>query len=246
MKNYVTSVFFGVRNHLSFCEGIQRSLNELPGTGIFAGDNLFTFSRNLSFLDDDAFMDAFRKSARTDIEQAVIWRTYVLAWAARRGVNIDGDFVECGCYKGVSARILADYLDLQATGKAFYLYDLFEHSSDMDHGAMPEHGAGLYEQVVARFVDLPNVHVTKGSVPEVLVEKSPEKIAFLHVDMNSATAELGALETLFDRVSPGASIVLDDYGWAFYRDQKVREDAFFAARGYQVLELPTGQGLVIK
>ena len=136
--------------------------------------------------------------------------------------------------------------DLPATGKDFYLYDLFEHSADMDHGAMPEHGEGLYEQVVARFADLPNVHVTKGSVPEVLAEKSPEKIAFLHVDMNSATAELGALETLFDRVSPGASIVLDDYGWAFYRDQKVREDAFFAARGYQVLDLPTGQGLVIK
>ena len=41
-------------------------------------------------------------------------------------------------------------------------------------------------------------------------------------------------------------IVLDDYGWSLYRAQKQAEDAFFAERGYLVLELPTGQGLVVK
>lgn len=42
------------------------------------------------------------------------------------------------------------------------------------------------------------------------------------------------------------AIVLDDYGWSVYREQKLLEDAWFAERGYQGLELPTGQGLVIK
>lgn len=45
---------------------------------------------------------------------------------------------------------------------------------------------------------------------------------------------------------PGAIVILDDYGWAGGLPQKRAEDAFFAERGYQVLELPTGQGLVIK
>jgi hypothetical protein len=41
-------------------------------------------------------------------------------------------------------------------------------------------------------------------------------------------------------------IIFDDYGWKVFRKQKVAEDQFMRARGYEVLELPTGQGLVVK
>jgi O-methyltransferase len=68
----------------------------------------------------------------------------------------------------------------------------------------------------------------------------------MHIDMNNAAAELGALEQLFDRVSPGGMIVFDDYGWTGYRDQKQAADTFMRDRGLSVLELPTGQGLVVK
>ena len=137
-------------------------------------------------------------------------------------------------------------MDIKSSDKSFYLYDLFEHDESMAHHDMPEHSTELFDQVRERFADLPNVIVTKGLVPQILYEVAPEKIAFLHIDMNNAEAEIGALEYLWDRVVPGASIVLDDYGWLAYRAQKTAEDPFFAARGYQVLELPTGQGLVIK
>lgn len=40
-------------------------------------------------------------------------------------------------------------------------------------------------------------------------------------------------------------MLLDDCGGYAYRAQQRAEDAFFAAQGYKVLELPTGQGLVI-
>ena len=35
----------------------------------------------------------------------------------------------------------------------------------------------------------------------------------MHIDMNTEKAEILALEHLFDRVSPGGMIVLDDFGW---------------------------------
>ena len=111
---------------------------------------------------------------------------------------------------------------------------------------MPAHGKDLYAEVRDRFADLANVTVTQGRVPEILDDIAPETIAFLHLDLNDAKPEMAALTTLFDRVSPGGTIVLDDYGWFAYRAQKEAEDPFFAARGYSVLELPTGQGLVIK
>ena len=44
----------------------------------------------------------------------------------------------------------------------------------------------------------------------------------------------------------GGQILLDDYGWLTYREQKAAEDVFFGRYGVPVLELPTGQGLVVK
>ena len=100
--------------------------------------------------------------------------------------------------------------------------------------------------MLRKFRDVPNVRVIRGIVPDCLAQESPEKIAFLHIDLNSPAAEVAALEVLFDRVVPGGCVVFDDYGWHLFRKQKIAEDAFMAARGYRILELPTGQGLVIK
>ena len=54
------------------------------------------------------------------------------------------------------------------------------------------------------------------------------------------------LEVLFERISPGGMVVFDDYGWAGYRDQKLAVDEFMRDRGHAVLELPTGQGLILR
>lgn len=119
--------------------------------------------------------------------------------------------------------------------------------SSMPHELLPEHSKELYEQTKARFKDYPNVIVTQGKVPDILHETGPgRKIAMMHIDLNNADAEVGALDLLFARMVPGAILVLDDYGWLCYQDQKLAEDDWFAKRGYFVLELPTGQGLVIK
>lgn len=220
-------------------------MNELPPHGIFLGDNLFAFGRSLGFLDDRKFFDSVERHTETNVEKSVVWRTHVLCWAARRALRLEGDFIECGCYRGISARIVAEYTDLATTDKKFYLYDLFEHSPDMNHQSMPAHSPQLFDEVRGRFADMSNVTVIQGGVPASFAQGAAQKIAFLHVDVNNVPAEIGALETLFDRVTPGAAIVLDDYGWLAYHEQKTAEDRFFAERGLQVLELPTGQVLVI-
>lgn len=244
--NHMNNLFYGLADRPAFIKGVQHAIDQIsdPG-GIYAGDNLFAYHRNLGFLEDGALMASAQKNA-TDVERGILWRTSILLWAARNGLHLEGDFVECGCYKGTSAKVLVDALDFGKREKQYFLYDLFEHNAAMPHHAMPAHGSELYDTVVQRFADTPNVRVVRGKVPEVLVENAPDKIAFLHLDLNSAEAEIGALEVLFDRMVPGAALVLDDYGWVYYRAQKLAEDPWLAARGYHVAELPTGQGLVIK
>lgn len=245
MKNYITTGFFNAGN--SFLRGIQEALNSLAvRQGIYTGDNLVTYHRNLGFLDDKDFIKAFEKNAETDTEKAVLWRYHTLLFAAKNGLRLDGDFVECACYKGVSAKIICDTLNFgEVKDKKYFLYDLFE-SNDESHHHMPEHSESLYLDVKRKFSKVENVIVTQGRVPSVLEEVSPERISFLHIDLNNAEAEVGALELLFDRVVPGGIIIFDDYGWLAYKDQKIAEDSWLGERGYTVLELPTGQGLVVK
>lgn len=246
MKSHLVGVFHGVIDNQAFGGAIQTALNLVPGKQCFVGDNLFTIGRNLGFLDDAKLMASFNTHAETDVEKSLLWRYNVLCWAAQRARQIEGDMVECACFKGTSARIVADYVDLNASEKSFYLYDLFEHDEDIPDCTAPEHGSGLYDQVTARFAQFPKAHVIKGKVPAVLHEQAPEKIAYLHLDLNDAPAEIAALEFLWDRITPGASIVLDDFGWQAYHQQHTAEVAWFAERGYLALEMPTGQGLVIK
>lgn len=216
--------------------------------GLFVGDNLITFNKNLSFLDDADLMNSFHEHTETDTEKSTLWRIAVLLWAARQGMMVEGDFVECGCYRGISARILCDVLDFKHhLDRQYYLYDLFEHGEEItSHHAMPAHSSTLVDEVRQRFIDYPNARIIQGCVPDSLHGNMPEKIAFLHIDLNNSVAELGALEVLFERLSPGGILILDDYGWLVYHQQRALEEPWLRKHGYYVLELPTGQGMVIK
>ena len=104
----------------------------------------------------------------------------------------------------------------------------------------------MYEYVAGRFERYPNVRVIKGFLPDAFSIACPDRISFLHVDLNSPRAEVAVLEKLWDRIPAGGTIVFDDYGWKLFRKQKDAEDAFMKTRGHEILELPTGQGLVVK
>ena len=236
--------FWGVRDHEAFkvsLDGLIEAASEKRGW--FAGDNLIAFGRNLGFLDDTRFIAAYKTHAQTPAERGVLWRTATVVWAARQALRRDGDFVECGCYKGTTARILLDTVDLG--DRAYFLYDLFDHDASMAHTTMPEHSPDLFGQVQARFAEFPNVKVIQGAVPQSFEQGLPDKICFAHIDMNSAPAEIGALNALESRLVPGALIVLDDFGAAPYRAQHLAETKWFGERGIPVLELPTSQGLAI-
>ena len=90
MKSHMTGVFFGVKSHPAFNQGLQNLINQVDPVGVFASDNLFTFNRNLGFLDDEIVMTAFNRHAETVAEQSTIWRTYTQCWAARRTMVIEG------------------------------------------------------------------------------------------------------------------------------------------------------------
>ncbi|HEX5380548.1 MAG TPA: TylF/MycF/NovP-related O-methyltransferase [Phenylobacterium sp.] len=242
--SYIGRSFFGLKDADAFVEARDRMLGEIKWDhGVFASDNLITWERTLGFLRDQPFVDAVNRNTRPGAERGAVWRTATLVWAARSAARLDGDFVECACYRGSSARTVADLVDISS--RRYFLYDLFDHDETMPHHSMPEHSAKLYAEVRERFPE-PNVIITQGRVPDSLALAAPDRIAFMHLDLNNAEAEIGALEVLWDRILPGGVLVLDDFGWLAYSKQHWAETAWLRERGHFILEMPTGQGLVIK
>ena len=232
-----------------FFRGALERFAKLFGN-VFAADNVILFERNLAILNDKKFSEACEKNASNDQERSLVLRLNTLTWAASEALRLPGDFVECGVWRGYCSAVIADYLDFDRVPKQFYLYDTFDgipaaYDSE-GHDAPAFHEAGLYDSVVGRFARFPNVQVVRGIVPDSFAQAVPDQISFLHLDLNSSKGEIAALEGLFDRVTPGGIVIFDDYGWCGYTVQQVAEDEFMRQRGHRILELPTGQGLLIK
>jgi len=244
-------MFYGFNNKedVDFFQSALQRFGQIFGN-VFAADNLILIDRNLAYLNDKKFEQACGRNAHNDQERSLVLRLNTLIWAASEALRLPGDFVECGVFRGFCSAVIADYFDFEHVPKQFYLYDTFDgippQYDSENHDAAVLHEPGLYDSVVQRFARYPNVRVVRGIVPDSFAQAAPEAIALLHIDMNSSKAEIAALEVLFDRVTPGGFIIFDDYGWGGYAAQQVAEDAFMQARGHRILELPTGQGLLIK
>ena len=219
---------------------------------MYAHDNLITFNRNISFVHlDPQFRQSFEKNISTQQEQSLAWRLHTLCWAAKHALKIEGDFVECGVFHGFSFAVLTDYLQFENVKKKLYLYDTYEgipeeYNSENRSTELYKKLGDLAPKVRERFSKYPNVEVVKGTVPDSFKTACPEKIALLHVDMNSSKSELAALNALYDKVTQGGIIIFDDYGWVGYGQQTVAEFEFMRERNQSIMELPTGQGLMIK
>jgi O-methyltransferase len=237
----IPSVFHGLQQMPETIAALRTLVANAVGVGEpdspwFIADNLITFGHTHGFLTDPRFIAAVNSEHPAHDELSIIWRTHTLCWAAESCLGVAGDYVECGCYRGYSMAVVLRYL-AGLPGRRCYLYDLFDPTE--------VGGEGKHPAAQLRFSALDNVSVIRGKVPQILSETTPRRIAFLHMDMN-AEAALGALEMLFDRISPGGMIVFDDYGWTGYRAQKDAADTFLRQRSLAVLELPTGQRLVVK
>ena len=226
----------------------------IRGPLTYKQDGLATI-HNCDFLQDPRFRQAYALGEATgswggvDIQ----WRAFIVCWAAERGLLLEGDFVECGVNRGGFARTVIDYCGFDKRPRKFYLVDTF--SGLLEKYISPEEAAegvraGGYEEcydaVKATFAPFQNVVIVRGEVPEILPEVPARKVAFLSIDMNCAAPEVAAAGYFWDKLSPGAVMVLDDYGWPGRLAQKRALDQFAADKGTQVLSLPTGQGLLFK
>jgi len=232
---------------------VLKAIEEIRPRRPFVSEGLATWLKTLPFMDDPRFMELAERHSRLLPVPNWHWNLQTVVWAVEQVRGLEGDFIELGVFKGHTTLFVAEYIGFADWPRRWWLYDTFDGipADQLDAGwsesnASTYTGTYSFEEVRDRFEPIPNIEVIKGRVPEILHARAPEKIAFMHMDLNNATAEIQALELLFDRIVPGGVIVFDDYLWLTARAQYDAEKAWFAARGLVVLPLPTGQGVFIK
>lgn len=156
----------------------------------------------------------------------------------RYGLTLEGDVIEMGCWQGGSTWYMAKLLSLLGETRTLFAMDLFETHTMAPTATMCtdeierrlKRQYGKVEMVVG-LVD------SKESIARV-----SGNICFAHIDLGYV---LGALEFVWSRLSPGAPLLLDNYGhigaptWAF--------DRWFEERNVRIIRFPwSEQGLVIK
>ena len=231
----------------------------------YEADNLAVWQRNMAFLAEERFRRAYRRGVETgpaydffgdgNPDPQIEWRIHIACWAAQHAAKLPGDFVECGVNTGLASLAICDYIDFNATGKRFWLFDTFcgippeqigpaeqARNRAADNAWYPE----CFDRVQASFARYPGARLVRGKVPDTLASVTIDQVAYLHIDMNIAYPERAAIEHFWPKLVHGALVLLDDYGWLNYEEQKLTLDEFAAMQGTMIATLPTGQGLMIK
>lgn len=243
------------RNPTSQTPALMSVLRELQASSrnVFVGDSLATWNKTLPFFDDPRFIALSEKHNGLLPLPNWHWNLQTVLWAVQQVRGLEGDLIELGVFRGHTTLFAAEYVAFQTWPKTWRLYDTFAGipEDQLDPG-WEKVNANLYdgtfgfEEVRDRFAHIENIEVIQGRVPEILSSICSEKICFAHIDLNNSTAEIAALEFIFDRIVSGGIIVFDDYCWANARAQHDAEKAWFSAKGLEVLALPTGQGVFVK
>src|SRR5512139_3792961 len=89
VKTFFFPMFWGALNADAVTQHLREAAKEVA-PGVYFADNLFTWGRNNSMLDDGEFVEAWEKNIESDSDRAIVWRRYVLACAGYHCVHLDG------------------------------------------------------------------------------------------------------------------------------------------------------------
>jgi hypothetical protein len=185
-------------------------------------------------------------------------RAYVVLRAAEMALDCaEGDFVECGVFRGGTA-LLASEVILRDTMNApplFHLFDTFSGvpSEGLTQREVADGFIGKCSQDVSLDATKENLNAYAGFlryypgyIPDTFDDFEPRPIRYLHIDINTKKAHRECLEFFVPMLVDGAVILFDDYGWPKHAESKTTIDEYFNINGMPLpVALMTGQSLCV-
>ncbi|WP_320035348.1 TylF/MycF/NovP-related O-methyltransferase [Halarcobacter sp.] len=170
--------------------------------------------------------------------------------------NIEGEIVELGCNIGTTSIFIRKLLDLKESKKEYYVYDSFEGlpaklSHDMSNTAI-QYKEGSCKTSLDLFTNtfknynLKKPIVCQGWFKNIDESSFPKKISFAFFDGDFYSSIIDSFDKIYSKLSPGAKVIIHDYGWDALPGVKKACDDFLKNKPEKILMLEVGIGLLIK
>lgn len=197
---------------------------------------------------DLALVRAVRPYTMTSPEAVFVLRDAVRYVVAN---DIRGAIVECGVWRGGSMLTVArTLLELGRSDVDLWLYDTFEGMPEPSARDVRVDGASAtallaaeepsdesrlwarasLEDVERAMASVPyppeKIHFVQGMVEDTIPAQAPESISLLRLDTDWYEPTRHELAHLYPRLSTGAVLVVDDYGW--WRGAREATDEYFS------------------
>jgi len=186
--------------------------------------------------------------------------------------NVDGDFVECGVWRGGNLILFQKFVEKYNLSKKIYAYDTFEGMSEPDKIDETFKGESsidllnkLYKKKVDRkkniliadcsieqvqenfkkFSNKNNLICVKGPVEKTLdiKENLPNKISILRLDTDWYSSTKKELEVLFPLLEKNGILIIDDYG--FWKGARKAVDEYFENKNVTMFKIDfTGRMII--
>lgn len=167
--------------------------------------------------------------------------------------NVEGDYIECGTYRGGLSALMLDQLIYRKLDKKLWIYDTFQGMSeptDLDISVKDENAKTSFDvlknettgcadwckatidivESTLNIVTNDFRNYTKfiiGKVEDTLINDAnvPKTISLMRLDTDWYDSTKIELETLYHRLSINGYVIIDDYG--YWKGQKLATDEFF-------------------
>lgn len=195
-------------------------------------------------------------------------RIFALIVAVRYVVRhaIAGEVVECGVWRGGSMQAVArTLLELGATDRELHLFDTFEGMPPPTEADRRIRGGPTAQELLAsqppsglvwaiasledvragmERVGYPaqRVHYHPGRVEQTIPGEAPGRIALLRLDTDWYESTRHELEHLYERLTPGGVLIIDDYD--YWEGSRRAVDEFVEATGARLLLVPIDTGRI--
>jgi O-methyltransferase len=198
--------------------------------------------------EESAIIDYVMANQLTMVSYERLWTTMMSCKYAIEQ-KIEGDFVECGVWRGGNSMVAAEMFKLYGVAKKVWLFDTFKGMTaptDADveaTGGKPAqqrdtHNAWCY----ASLGDVRNsfdrrgllsdqVRFVEGDVCLTLENSAqlPDKICVLRLDTDWYESTKKELEVLYPKLSQRGCLIIDDYG--YWAGSKKATDEYFDLHG---------------